>query len=68
VSAVEYMFGQVNRLPVTIEWLSDNGSCYVAGDTAAFARDIGLTDSDIPSPRPPGSSIKDCSQIKPDVT
>src|SRR5262249_15025291 len=32
VAAVEYRFGQVNRLPVTIEWLSDNGSCYVAGD------------------------------------
>src|SRR5262249_37230706 len=31
VAAVEYRFGQVNRLPVTIEWLSDNGSCYVAG-------------------------------------
>jgi putative transposase len=29
VAAVEYRFGQVNRLPVTIEWLSDNGSCYV---------------------------------------
>jgi putative transposase len=32
----------VNRLPVTIEWLSDNGSCYIAGDTHSFARDIGL--------------------------
>jgi hypothetical protein len=42
VAAVEYRFGQVNRLPVTIEWLSDNGSCYVAGDTRSFARDIGL--------------------------
>src|SRR5262249_9751691 len=36
VAAVEYRFGQVNRLPVTIEWLSDNGSCYVAGDTRSF--------------------------------
>src|SRR2546429_837523 len=35
VAAVEYRFGQVNRLPVTIEW----GSCYVAGDTRSFARD-----------------------------
>ena len=33
VAAVEYRFDQVNRLPVTIGWLSDNGSCYVAGDT-----------------------------------
>lgn len=31
VAAVEHRFGRVNRLPVTIEWLSDNGSCYIAG-------------------------------------
>src|SRR5262249_23662062 len=36
VAGVEYRFGQVNRLPVTIEWLSDNGSCYVAGDTRSL--------------------------------
>ena len=42
VAAVEHRFGRVNRLPATIEWLSDNGSCYVAGDTRRFARDIGL--------------------------
>ena len=42
VAAVEHRFGRVNRLPLTIEWLSDNGSCYVAGDTRSFARDIGL--------------------------
>jgi transposase InsO family protein len=28
-------FGRVTRLPATIEWLSDNGSCYVAGDTVS---------------------------------
>jgi putative transposase len=38
VAAVEYRFGQVNRLPVTIEWLSDNGSCYVADETRSFGR------------------------------
>ena len=42
VTAVEYRFGRISRLPVTIEWLSDNGSCYIAGDTRSFARDIGL--------------------------
>jgi hypothetical protein len=41
-AAVEHRFGRVNRLPVTIEWLSDNGSCYIAGDTRSFARDIGV--------------------------
>ena len=42
VAAVEHRFGRVDRLPLTIEWLSDNGTCYVAGDTRSFARDIGL--------------------------
>src|SRR5258707_599202 len=42
LAAVEHRFGLVNRLPVTIEWLSDNGSCYVTGETRSFARDIGL--------------------------
>jgi putative transposase len=32
VAAVEHRFGRVNRLPVTIEWLSDNRSCYIAGN------------------------------------
>jgi putative transposase len=27
VAAVDHRLGRVNRLPVTIEWLSDNGSC-----------------------------------------
>jgi putative transposase len=41
VEAVEGRFGQT--LPNTpIEWLSDNGSCYVARDTRAFAYEIGL--------------------------
>jgi putative transposase len=41
VEAVEGRFGQT--LPNTpIEWLSDNGSPYVARDTRAFAYEIGL--------------------------
>jgi len=41
VEAVEGRFGQ--RLPDTpIEWLSDNGSPYVARDTRAFAAEVGL--------------------------
>jgi len=42
VASVESRFGQINRLPKTIEWLSDNGSGYIAKDTKAFARDLGL--------------------------
>ena len=50
-AAVEHRFGRVNRLPVTIEWLSDNGRCYIAGDTRSFARDIGVEDEDNPESR-----------------
>ena len=42
VTAIEHRFGKVNRLPQTIEWLTDNGSCFIAGPTRRFARDIGL--------------------------
>src|SRR5205085_2274139 len=57
VAAVEYRFGQVNRLPVTIEWLSDNGSCYVAGDTRSFARDIGLEPRTTPFESPKSNGM-----------
>jgi putative transposase len=42
VASVESRFGQVNRLPRAIEWLSDNGSGYIAKDTKRFARDLGF--------------------------
>jgi putative transposase len=42
VAAIEHRFGMAHRLQVTIEWLSDNDSCYVASDTRSFARDISL--------------------------
>lgn len=42
LAAVEHRFGLVNRLPTVIEWLSDNGSCYIASDTKSFAREVGL--------------------------
>ena len=42
VASLEARFGRVDRSPQTIEWLSDNGSGYIAKETRAFARDIGL--------------------------
>jgi putative transposase len=42
VTAVEQRFGRLNRLPRTIEWLTDNGSCYTTADTRRFAREIGF--------------------------
>ena len=42
LAAVEHRFGLINHLPVTIEWLSYNGGCYIAGETRGFAHEIGL--------------------------
>ena len=57
VAAVESRFGTVNRLPVTIEWLSDNASCYIAGDTRSFASDIGLEPRTTPIESPQSNGM-----------
>src|SRR5262245_52441410 len=57
VASVEHRFGLVNRLPVTIEWLSDNGSCYVADETRRFARDIGLEPRTTPIESPQSNGM-----------
>jgi len=33
ITAVENRFGLINTLPKPIEWLTDNGSCFIAKDT-----------------------------------
>ena len=57
VAAVERRFGPVNRLPDTIEWLSDNGSCYVATGTRKFARDLGLKPRTTPFESPQSNGM-----------
>ena len=57
LAAVEHRFGSVNRLPVTIEWLSDNGGCYLAGKTRSFARDIGLEPRTTPIESPQSNGM-----------
>ncbi|MBB3938325.1 Transposase InsO and inactivated derivatives [Aureimonas phyllosphaerae] len=42
VTAVERCFGTI-KVPHAVEWLSDNGSAYIARDTADTARALGLT-------------------------
>ena len=42
VAAVEHRFGRVDQAPGLIEWLTDNGSCFVAQETRRFARNMGL--------------------------
>lgn len=57
VATVEHRFGQVNRLPHTIEWLTDNGSCYTAHDTRRFARDLGLVPRTTPVESPQSNGM-----------
>ena len=38
MQAVEYRFGASQTAPHEVEWLSDNGSCYIASITRSFAR------------------------------
>jgi putative transposase len=42
IESVERRFGTIAKLPHRVEWLSDNGSCYTARGTIAFAQDMGF--------------------------
>jgi len=57
VATVERRFGQVNRLPSSIEWLTDNGSCYTAHDTRGFARAIGFIPRTTPVESPQSNGM-----------
>lgn len=57
LAIVEHRFDLVNRPPVTIEWLSDNGSCYIAGETRCLARDIGLEPRTTPIESPQSNGM-----------
>lgn len=57
VAALEHRFGAVDTLPNAIEWLSDNGSCYIARDTRRFARGIGLEPRTTPIESPQSNGM-----------
>lgn len=57
VAAVEHRFGPVNQLPRPIEWLTDNGSCFVARETRRFATDIGLVPRTTPLESPQSNGM-----------
>jgi putative transposase len=57
VAAVEHRFGPVNQLPAPIEWLTDNGSCYLARETRRFAREIGLVPKTTPLESPQSNGM-----------
>ena len=57
VAAVGHRFGRVDRLPSPIEWLTDNGSCYLARETRRFAKDIGLVPRTTPLESPQSNGM-----------
>jgi len=57
IESVERRFGLVDRLPVSIEWLSDNGSPYTARETRAFAGEIGLVPRTTPIESPQSNGM-----------
>ena len=57
VAAVEHRFSRVGRLPGPVEWLTDNGSCYLARETRRFARDIGLVPRTTPLESPQSNGM-----------
>ena len=57
IESVERRFGLVNRLPVPIEWLSDNGSPYTARETRALAREVGLVPCTTPIESPQSNGM-----------
>jgi putative transposase len=57
VGSVERRFGLVDRLPDSLEWLSDNGSPYIAAQTRAFAREIGSAPCTTPIESPQSNGM-----------
>jgi putative transposase len=41
MQTVEKRFGSHGKPPKTIEWLTDNCSCYTAAETRSFAKELG---------------------------
>jgi putative transposase len=57
ITAVEYGFGPVNRLPQTVEWLPGNGSDYIAHETKSLAQEMGLEPTTTPVQRPQSNGM-----------
>ena len=57
IDSMERRCGPVARLACAIEWLSDNGSPYVARETRALAREIGLVPLTTPVESPQSNGM-----------
>ena len=69
IESVERRFGLVDKLPKPIEWLSDNGSPYTAGDTRTLARYIASCPARRQSKAPnPTAWLKPSSKLSNGIT
>ncbi len=57
ITAVENRFGRINILPKPIEWLTDNGSCFIAKDTKSLLREIGMEPCSTPVRSPQSNGM-----------
>jgi putative transposase len=57
LECVEYRFGNVLTLSRKIQWLTDNGPCYVSHETVAFARNLGFEVCTTPSYSPESNGM-----------
>jgi putative transposase len=57
MECVEYRFGKVDKLPRPIQWLADNGPCYVSHETVRFARTLGFDVCTTPSYSPESNGM-----------
>ncbi len=54
---LEKRFGNALKVSYTIEWLTDNGSCYIADATRMFARSLGFIVCTIPVRSPESNGM-----------
>ncbi len=67
LEAIEYRFSMLEA-PTPIQWLSDNGSPDIAGDTRRFARELNLVPLTTPIESPPveryGRGVREHAQAR----
>jgi putative transposase len=57
MQVVEKRFGSNGKPPQTIEWLTDNDSCYTTAETRSFAKELSLKSVTMPVTSPQSNSM-----------
>ncbi len=57
MQTVEKRFGSNGKSTKTIEWLTDNGSCYTSAETRSFAKQLGLKPVTTPMTSPKSNGM-----------